>query len=131
MMKRYHCSGSNDFSDYREQTYGSKKEMYEAYRDLLMCCRYSMFTCASNNIFKKRQSTLSRECFCTTFCSIKELRDLLLSSSLYGYWLSNFQHKNAFRRSLLGFVFKLQYSLLYVSSIKFTDLPPNLADSHA
>ncbi len=36
MMKRYHCSGSNDFSNYREQTYGSKKEMYEAYRDLMI-----------------------------------------------------------------------------------------------
>ena len=69
--------------------------------------------------------------FCTTFCRKQRLRDLSLSVVPYDHWLSNFQHKNAFHARLLGFVFKLANSLLYVSSIKFTDLPPNPADSHA
>ena len=37
------------------------------------------------------------------------------------FWLSNFQVKNAFRSSLLAFVFILENSLMYVSnSLKFT-----------
>jgi hypothetical protein len=35
-MKIYHCSGSNDFSNFREQTYSSKKEMYNEYRNLML-----------------------------------------------------------------------------------------------
>jgi hypothetical protein len=35
-MKRYHCSGSNDFSNFREQTFGSKEEMYNEYRNLML-----------------------------------------------------------------------------------------------
>ena len=92
-----------------------------------MCRRYDTFTCTNSNskkIAKMSVYALSQEYFCTSFCPQRRLRDLLLSSSPYGYWLSNIQLKNAFRSRLLGFVFKLEYSLIYVStSLKSTDSP--------
>ena len=45
--------------------------------------------------------------------------------------IGKFQGYETYINDLLGFVFKLEYSFVYVSSLKFTDLPPNLADSRA
>ena len=58
----------------------------------------------------KKQARWARNTSARLF-ALKRLRDLLLSSSLYGCWLSNFQLKSAFRSRLLGFVFKLECSL--------------------
>lgn len=35
-MKRYHCENSEDFSNYAEQTFRSKEEMYNEYRDIMV-----------------------------------------------------------------------------------------------
>ena len=73
---------------------------------------------------QENNDTLSREYFCATWRLLGEgLSDLLLSSSLYGHWLPKIQLSGAFRSRLLGFVFKLENSLFYVSSLKFTDVP--------
>ncbi len=99
-----------------------------------MCRRYGTITCPAR-VFERfppnQKKALSPEYFCTSSCPNRSCATYYFPLCSLNYWLPSLQGKNAFRASLLGFVFKLANSFVYVSSLKFTDLPPNLADPHA
>ena len=73
--------------------------------------RYVTFTCLKLINAENKESWTGPEYFCTSFCPLRELRDLLLSSSPMFSIGSHSDSKSAFRTRLLGFAFKLVYSL--------------------
>ena len=102
--------------DFRHFDSGRLYPMFEykhwAYKEWIQLWRrYVTFTCLKLINAENKESWTGPEYFCTSFWPLRELPDLLLSSSPMFSIGSHSDSKSAFRTRLLGFAFKLVYSL--------------------